>query len=63
MYVYISTESSHSKMPCASSGTAILLNKPYFSAALKEIDLVSFIFPLYASLSRCLDYLDSESSK
>ena len=47
-------DSGHSKMSCASSGTGMLLNKPYLGTVLKQIDLVSCSFPLYGSLASCL---------
>ena len=56
-------DSGHSKMSCASSGTGMLLNKPYLGTVLKQIDLVSFFFPLYGSLASCLHYLNTEASK
>ena len=45
-------DSDHSKMPCASSGTGMLLTKPYLGTVLKQIDLVSFFFPLYGSQNK-----------
>ena len=60
---YIYMDSSHSKMPCASSRTGMLLNKPYLGTVLKQIDLVLFFFPLYGSLASCLHYLNTEASK
>ena len=56
-------DSGHSKMPCASSGTGMLLTKPYLGTVSKQIDLVSFFFLLYGSLRRYLHYLNSEASK
>ena len=56
-------DSGHSKMPCASSATGILLTKPYVGTALKQIDLLSFFFPLYGSLRHSLHYLNTETSK
>ena len=56
-------DSSHSKILCASSGTGMLLKKPYLGTILKQIDLVSFFFPLYGSLPSCLHYLNAEASK
>ena len=49
-------------MPRGSSGTGMLLNKPYLGTVLKQIDLVSF-FPLNGSLGSCLHYLNTEASK
>ena len=46
MYRYISMDSGHSKIPCGSSGTGMLLNKQYLGTVLKQIDLISFFFPL-----------------
>ena len=46
-------DSSHSRMPCASSGSV-----------LKEIDLVSVFIPgLINGLRRCLHQLNAEASK
>ena len=53
IYKYISMDSSHSRMPCASSGSV-----------LKEIDLVSVFIPgLINGLRRCLHQLNAEASK
>ena len=60
--MYIFVDYADSKMPCASSGTGMLLTKPYLGTVLKQIDLVSF-FPLYGSLRRYLHYLNTEASK
>ena len=45
MYIYmnISMDSGQSRMPCGSSGTGMLLTKPYLGTVLKQIDLVSSI--------------------
>ena len=61
--LYISMGSGHSKMPCANSGTGMLLNKPYLGTILKQTDLVSSFFPLYGSLASCLHYLNTEANK
>ena len=53
-------DSGHSKMPCASSGTGMLLTKPYLGTVSKQIDLVSLFFPLYGSLVSCLHHLNTE---
>ena len=64
-YIYIHTymDSGHLKMPCASSGTGMLLTEPYLGTVLKEINLVSLFFPLYGSLASCLHHLNTEASK
>ena len=56
-------DSGQSKMPCASSGTGMLLTKPHLGIVLKQIDLVSIFFPLYGSLASCSHYLITEASK
>ena len=56
-------DSGHSKMTCASSGTGMVLNKPYLGTVLKQNDLVSLFFPLYGSLATCFHYLNTEASK
>ena len=48
-------DSGHSKMPCAISGTGILLNKPYLGNVLKQIDLVSINFET-RSLTKFIKY-------
>ena len=44
IYIYISTDSGHSKIPCASLGTGMLLSKPYLCTIFKQIDLILFSF-------------------
>ena len=61
--MYISIGYGYSKMPCASLGTDMLLNKLYLGTVLKQIDLISFFFPLYGFLTSCLHYLNTEASK
>ena len=68
MYVcmYLFMDSGHSRMPSASSGTGMLLTKPYlgyFRSVSKHVDLVSFFFLLYGSLASCLHHLNTETSK
>ena len=52
MYVYMNMSmDSGPKMPCASSGTGMLLTKPFLGTVLKQIDLVWFFLPLCGSLA------------
>ena len=56
VYRFLSTDSDHSRMPCASMGTGMLLTKPYL------FRLVSF-FPLSGYLASCLHHFNTEASK
>ena len=64
--IYISMDSTHSRMPCASSGTGMLLTKSYLGYLGPYWSKTTWsrpFFPLYGSLRRCLHHLNTEASK